>query len=251
MSRLHRSEPSVEVARLSRLLLLRRGAAALAALSLIVSSLGADDPPAPAPAPADGASGTLALFDGKSLEGWKKTDFFHGGDVKVEDGAIVLVKGPSMTGITSTRKDLPTTDYELRYEARRLSGTDFFAAATFPVGKSFITLVNGGWGGGVTGLSSLNGSDASENETNCYIKYENQRWYKFRVRVTNQVIRCWVDEKPIIRVDHRDLDVNTRIETRPSQPLGFATWETGGAVRKIELRRLSPTEVSETDREEK
>ena len=86
------------------------------------------------------------LFDGKSLEGWKKADFFNAGEVKVEEGRIVISPGRSMSGITSTHFDLPTTNYELSYEAMRLEGRDFFAAATFPVGKSFITLVNVGWG---------------------------------------------------------------------------------------------------------
>src|SRR4051812_49358944 len=99
----------------------------------------------------------LVLFDGKTLDGWMKTDFAHPGEVKVEDGAILLPVGRPMTGITSVRRDLPTTDYELTYEAKRLTGRDFFAAATFPVGKSYLTLVNGGWGGNITGLSSLNG----------------------------------------------------------------------------------------------
>src|SRR4051812_4164921 len=147
--------------------------------------------------PSAGKPRTLVLFDGKSLEGWVKTDFFGAGEVKVEDGSIRMSEGRSMTGITSTRRDLPTTNYELSYEAMRLSGRDFFAAATFPVGKSFVTLVNGGWGGSVTGLSSLNGADASENETGRFVEYRNKTWYRFRARVTDEVIRCWVDDKEI------------------------------------------------------
>jgi hypothetical protein len=192
---------------------------------------------------------TLVLFDGKSLEGWKKIDFAGAGAVKVEAGAIILSTGRSMSGITSTRKDLPSSNYELTYEAKRLEGADFFAAATFPLGKSYITLVNGGWGGNVTGLSSLDGADASENETNRYIKYENQTWYKFRVRVTDSFIRCWVNDKPVVALDYRGRQVGTRIETRANQPLGFATWETSGALRKIEVRVLTPAEVAAGDKE--
>src|SRR5204862_4739669 len=138
---------------------------------------------------------------------------------------IVMEAGPRMTGITSTRKDLPKRDYELSYEAMRLAGKDFFAAATFPVGDAFLTFVNGGWGGNITGLSSLNGADASENETGRYVKFQDKTWYKFRVRVTGEVIRCWVDDKEVVAVRHRGRHVGTRIETRANQPLGFATWE--------------------------
>jgi len=98
----------------------------------------------------------------------------------------------------------------------------------------------------VTGLSSLNGADASENETGQSFEYRDKTWYKFRVRVTDEVIRCWIDEKEILAVDHSGMQVATRLETRENQPLGFATWETSGAVRKIEIRLLSPAEIAAT-----
>lgn len=220
---------------------LRLGASAFALASMRIASDRAessaeDEPSVP--------SKKIVLFDGKTLDGWKKTDFSGAGDVKVEDGAMLMVAGKGMTGLTCTRKDLPTRNYELIYEAKRLSGIDFFAAATFPVGKSFITLVNGGWGGNVTGLSCLSGSDASENETSRYYKYTDKTWYKFRVRVTDTVIRCAIDDAEVVAVNYEGREVATRIETRPNQPLGFATWESGGAVRNIEMRTLSPADVA-------
>jgi hypothetical protein len=186
----------------------------------------------------------LVLFDGKGLDGWKASGFLRAGEVKVEGGAIVMAVGEPMTGITSTRKDLPTTDYELSYEAKRLSGDDFFAAATFPVGKSFATFVNGGWGGNITGISSLDGADASENETSRFVKYRDETWYRFRVRVTDKMIRCWIDDAEVVAVDIEGRKVGTRIEVRQNQPLGFATYGSAGAVRKIEVRSLTPTEVA-------
>ncbi len=215
------------------------------ALAVLAMGAGAVD------APPVSKGTTLVLFDGKSLDGWKKTESYKAGAVKVEDGAIVLEIGGPMSGVTSTRTDLPRTDYELRFEAKRLAGSDFFAAATFPVGKSYITLVNGGWGGSVTGLSSLNGSDASENETRRFVKYQDNVWYRFRVRVTDQVIRCWVDDKETIAVNYQDQQVGTRLETRASQPLGFASWRTAGAIREVTIRGLSPAEVAENNKLER
>jgi imidazolonepropionase-like amidohydrolase len=191
-----------------------------------------------------GPAGKLVLFDGTSLNGWKKTFSSYAGEIKVEGGSIVMSAGRPMTGITSTRADLPRTDYELSYEAKRTSGSDFFAAATFPVGDSFLTFVNGGWGGSVTGLSSINGVDASENETTQSVRYKEKTWYSFRVRVTSQVIRCSIDGKEIVAINHDGRKLSTRIEVRGNQPLGFATYETTGAVRKIEIRALSPAEVA-------
>jgi len=190
----------------------------------------------------------LVLFDGKSLDGWKTTDFAHPGEVKVEDGALILSAGRAMTGITSTRQDLPKTNYELTYEATRQKGRDFFAAATFPVANSHITLVNGGWGGHVTGLSSLDGSDASENETTTTVKYQDKTPHRFRIWVTDKVIRCWIDDAKVVAVNIEGRQVDTRIETHANKPLGFATYETTGALRKIEVRPLAPAEVAENNK---
>jgi hypothetical protein len=132
----------------------------------------------------------------------------------------------------------------------RLDGFDFFAAVTFPVGKSHVTFVNGGWGGSVTGISSLDGFDASENETGTFFDYKNNKWYKFRIRITDEKMQCFVDDKNVIDVEYKDRNVGTRIEADLSKPLGFATWETKGAVRKIEIRMLTPKEVAETNKSE-
>lgn len=217
-------------------------AVAVASVCVLATAMGAS-PPGTDEAPHKAE--TLVLFDGKSLDGWKVTGFANAGKVTVEGGTIVLGKGRSMTGVTSTRRDLPRTDYELTYEAMRTDGSDFFAAATFPVGKSYLTLVNGGWGGNVTGLSSLDGSDASENETGTFVKYRDKTWYRFRVRVTDVAVVCRVDDKEVVAVAIRGRDVDTRVESHASKPLGFATWETGGVVRGIEVRKLTPAEVAE------
>jgi len=192
----------------------------------------------------------LVLFDGKTLDGWEKTNFGGEGEVKVEDGTIIMEFGSSLTGITSTRKDLPTVDYELRFEAMRRSGYDFFAAATFPVGKSHVSFLNGGWGGSVTGISSLDGFDASENETGTFFDYKDKQWYKFCIRITSERIQCRVDDKSVVDVNYKGREVGTRIEADLSKPLGFAAWETSGAVRKIEIRMLKPAEVAAINKAE-
>jgi hypothetical protein len=127
-----------------------RGVRTLILLLLTVSSvgLGADWQP---------------LFDGKTLAGWTPTKFGGGGEIEVKDGTLILNQG-ILTGVNYTNP-VPTVDYEVAFEARRTMGQDFFCGLTFPVRDSHATLVVGGWGGAVVGISSLNNQDASQNVT--------------------------------------------------------------------------------------
>ncbi len=187
-----------------------------------------------------------ALFNGKDLSGWTETDFAGRGRVSVAQGELRLESGLIMTGVNYTNAaKLPKTNYEVEYEAKKLSGSDFFGCLTFPVGDSHASLVNGGWGGAVTGISSLNEADASENSTTQYIKYEENRWYKFRVRVTPKAIAVWLDDKPIIDEDITGKRVSMRAgEIELSKPLGFAVYQTSGALRHIRLRTLPAAPVA-------
>ncbi len=108
------------------------------------------------------------LFDGKTLTNWREALYKGHAGIHVADGAIVLNAGSPMNGATFTGT-FPTADYEVRFEAERLAGNDFFASLTFPVGDSFCTWVTGGWGGDIVGLSSIDGWDAADNETRASI----------------------------------------------------------------------------------
>jgi hypothetical protein len=185
------------------------------------------------------------LFDGQSLNGWSVTRFGGEGPVRVERGRLVLGIGEPLTGVTyAGRSVLPTTDYEIRLQARRLEGSDFFCGLTFPYGTSHATLIVGGWGGGLVGISSLAGQDASDNETTHYVRFENGRWYDIRVRVMTGFIHAWVDDKRLIACRVGERHVGTRVEVALSRPLGIATYQTKGEIRQIEMRRWSPPHPS-------
>jgi lysophospholipase L1-like esterase len=190
----------------------------------------------------DGAAGWKTLFDGKSLEGWKATDFYKAGKVAVKDGAVVMEKGERMTGVTYARKDFPKMDYEVTLEGKKLAGTDFFCTTTFPVGNSICSLVVGGWGGRTVGISSINGADASENETNRDIEFKQGQWYRVRVRVTAQRIQAWIGQEKVVDLETDGRQLSTRIECVPCQPFGIATWDTVGAVRDVRVRSLTEAE---------
>lgn len=187
---------------------------------------------------ADTKAAAFELLSGNSLDGWESTDFYKPGKVQVKDGVLRLGKGNPMTGVTSVRKDLPKSHFEITFEARRLEGDDFFAAVTFPVNSGFLTFVNGGWSGNITGLSSIDGSDASENETSCVVKFENEIWYQIKVRVQDEHVQCFVDDKKVVDFDGSGRSLKTRVESRPSQPLGFACYDCESEIRKVILRSI-------------
>ncbi len=65
------------------------------------------------------------LFDGKTLKGWTVPQFGGDGEVKVEKGCLVIGQGAMMTGVKYTNV-FPQLDYEIRFEAKRTVGGDFF-----------------------------------------------------------------------------------------------------------------------------
>lgn len=185
-----------------------------------------------------GAAGWIPLFDGKSLAGWKETPFTGRGPVNIKDGAIVFGKG-YMTGITFTGA-FPTAGYEVRYEAARLDGNDFFGSIVFPVNDTHCSWINGGWGGTTVGLSSLENNDASENDTSTVRDFDKGRWYAFRLAVTPTRIQAWIDNAVVIDVDITSRTVGLRFdETDLCKPLGFAAYATVAGLRKIEYRKLA------------
>lgn len=182
--------------------------------------------------------GWQSLFVGQTLRGWEVTRFGGEGEVRVEDGRIVLQWGNDLTGITWAG-DFPRVDYEVELEGMRLQGNDFFCGMTFPVKDSHCSLIVGGWAGTVVGLSSIDGLDASENETRRFFPLEDDRWYRIRVRVTEERIRAWIDEEQVVDLSTTGRRIGIRPEVRLSRPFGIASWRTTAALRNLRVRLLS------------
>jgi hypothetical protein len=233
-----------------------RGAAPRLALAFGLLLLAAGPSPRAADPPkADkDKDGWKDLFDGKSLDGWKASDFSGSGKVAVEDGAVALPKGKPMTGVTYDRGDFPKMDYEVVLEGKKVEGDDFFCTTTFPVGDSFCSLVVGGWGGRTVGLSSIDGADASMNETSTSKEFKTGKWYKVRVRVSAKRIEAWIDGDKAVDLDTTDRKISTRVECNASKPFGVATYGTTGAIRNLRVRPLSEAdkkEIAETKPDKK
>lgn len=212
----------------------RRGfMAAGMCVGLIAVALNGQPQAAEAPA----AAGWRSLFDGERLGDWKVTAFGGEGEVGVVDGAIRIGMGADLSGIT-WQGDFPQQSYEIAFETRRVDGNDFFCGLTFPVGDDACSLILGGWGGAVTGLSSIDGHDAADNGTTQVKAYEAGQWYDVVVRVTPERIECFLDGEPIIDQPLDGHAVSIRAEVEPSRPLGIATYATTGEVRKLRWRPL-------------
>ena len=193
--------------------------------------------PGPQAQSAAETEGEISLFDGQTLGQWKATDFGGQGAVYVKDGAIYMEMGSYMTGITWTGP-VVRMNYEITLEAMRVQGNDFFCGLTFPVGDKPCTLVLGGWGGGLCGLSSIDYYDASENETTRMIGFETGKWYHVQLRVEPDRIQAWLDGEELVNFETTDHKLDIRAEVDLSQPLGIATWVTTGAVRGIRVKKL-------------
>jgi hypothetical protein len=183
------------------------------------------------------ARDTSQLFDGKTLEGWEITNFGPQGPVYVSGNEIILGLGDGCTGITWTRA-FPRSDYEVTLDAKRVAGNDFFCGMTFPVGKSFCSLIIGGWGGATVGLSSIDGKDAAENETTSIRNFEKDRWYKITLMVSDDYIKAWIDTDKVVDFTLGAKKLSIRPEVSLSRPFGIASWNTTAAIRNIHLRRI-------------
>ena len=178
------------------------------------------------------------LFDGESLAGFSVTNFGGEGEVYVEDGELVLTPGSPLTGVTY-RGVFPQADYEIELRGARAGGTDFFGALTFPAGDNHCTLVLGGWGGTVVGLSSIDGEDAEQGHTSLLVHFVEGQLYDIRLRVTSSHITVWIDDESVINEEYRGHDLSLRAEVELSKPLGLASYGTTGVFTRWRWRPLS------------
>jgi hypothetical protein len=178
-----------------------------------------------------------SLFNGKTLDGWKITEYGPQGPVLVSEGKLVLNYGDGCTGVTWER-DFPKVNYEVTLEARRTVGNDFFCGITFPVNDEFCSLIVGGWGGTVVGLSSIDGNDAEHNSTRILKKFDKNVWYKIKLQVTGEKVIAWIDDEKLVDFSYPGHRLGLRAEVELSKPFGLFTWQTTGEIRNIRMQKL-------------
>jgi hypothetical protein len=191
---------------------------------------------------ADAPADSIVLFDGKSLADWENVDIGGSGTVKVEDGELIIPQGEGVSGcVYKKAKDLPMQNYELSLDAMRVMGGDFFCGLTFPVGdlKTCLTLVVGGWGGGLTGISSIDGMDASENSTGSAQRYEDNKWYHIKLTVRPKEIKVTINDKEVINTEIEGHKLGLRpgpIENYAG--LSLTTYQTTAAIKNMKITKL-------------
>jgi hypothetical protein len=171
------------------------------------------------------------LFNGYTLEVGNR-EFWAAGPVsfpRCSDPRMGDVDGITWKG------DFPLSGYEVTLEAKRVDGNDFFCGITFPAGDMPCTLIIGGWGGTVVGLSCINRYDASENETTRLMSFQKDTWYHIGLKVVDGTILASIDSVPVVNFTIGTKRLSVRPEVELSRPFGIASWRTTAAIRNIRL----------------
>ena len=91
----------------------------------------------------------------------------------------------------------------------------------------------------MVGISSIDGRDASENDTTSFRNFDNDKWYKVRVRVEPNKITCWIDDKVACDHERKGFEFDIRYEMDPCTPLGIAAFQCKSELRNIRVRKLT------------
>lgn len=181
----------------------------------------------------------ISLLPTDDLDDWNITNFGGEGSVEIKTGTLSLGRGDPLTGIHWKKKDFPRDQFEMRWKARRVDGSDFFAGVTFPIGKEYCSFICGGWGGGLVGVSCINGNDASENETASFKDFKNGRWYSFLVRLDKKHLKVLIDDEEVVSVEREGKEFSLRAEVIGCKPLGYCAFQSVCEIKDWEYRPLS------------
>lgn len=180
-----------------------------------------------------------------NMDQWQPINFGGEGDVYFKDGALELDYGNPLTGV-KFKGDLADLlgesidHYAITLQAQRVEGVDMFLGVTFPVGNDgHVSLVLGGWAGAITGLSNLDGLNASENKTTQYHAFEDKKWYKVKIVVTPKKVQCWLDDIQLVdinRADYEKYDTHGAVES--TKPFGLFSYDTWGKVKDVQVWKM-------------
>lgn len=175
-----------------------------------------------------------------ALRGWliaERYDFSDRGEVHCDGKVLSMGAGSPATGL-SYQGPLPSDTYRLTWQARRTKGSDFFSGVTFPIRGSFATLIVGGWGGGVVGVSNIDNMSAVENESTQYLEFENDRWYRFELTVGKKTLAFKIDDEVYFDLKHDTHKYSVWWEQEQMTPLGIANWHTASEIKELQITAI-------------
>jgi hypothetical protein len=184
------------------------------------------------------------LLSDEFAPAWQAAGIPEEGKVTIQDGEIDLQPGQPLTGVRLDAQKwntagMPVTRYSIEYEAMRVAGNDFFGTVTFPVNGSHVSLIVGGWGGTLVGISSIDDMDASENSTCGNARFENNRWHKVRIEVRDDDLRAWINDKLFVNTSTKGCKLGLRPgDIEKCLPFGFASYATQSRIRNVLIHRL-------------
>ncbi len=183
----------------------------------------------------------IPLTDESLETAWKRTLFGGEGEVFINSaGELEFDFGSPMTGVTWQGEPPFTPYYELQLEGRKLSGIDFFLALTFPIEGSHVSLILGGWGGGVVGISNIDGLSAAENETTSFDGFPDKQWVDIHVRVSPERLQVWLDGKERVNVKTEGKKLSLRSgDIELAKPFGLTSFETRSSFRNLRWRPIA------------
>jgi len=216
--------------------------ALLAVTSLFLCTACCQTPEADAPQPTEAQPLAKPVsVVGPQLTDWKKINFGGEGRITYDNGVLNLDRGSPMTGLVYTGDPKKVfgeslEDYTITLKAKRVEGIDIFLGLTFPVGTDgHVSLVLGGWAGAISGISNLDGANASENATTKYHAFKENQWYDVKIRLTDK-IECWLDDKKIVDEPRADYtEFTTHGSVVDTVPFGLFTYSTWGAYKDLKV----------------
>lgn len=176
---------------------------------------------------------------------WEAVVFGGDGPLRqLPDGSLELGAGAPLTGVrwpgAGWLADAP--GFELEVEVTKVQGSDFFCGLTFPVPGArepgCCTLILGGWGGALVGLSCIDGRDAADNATATAIGFEDGRTYRVRLIADGRSIRAELDGETVVQHPVAAHRFTLRAEVTATAPLGLCTYTTTALVHRIRVRPL-------------
>ncbi len=176
---------------------------------------------------------------------WEPLDFGFNGQPTIAPDLLSIPSSERLSGV-AFKGDLDALlgpaheNYEITLQAQRIDGHDIFLGLTFPVGpKESASLVLGGWGGSVCGISLVDGLSANENAHQTIRHFEDKEWHTVKLRVDAKEIRAWIDGDTLFTVVRKpETHFSVRAEVEPTAPLGLFTFATTAQIRCLAVRKL-------------